>query len=337
MVRTLRTWATVVVALCFWLTASAGQDDRPTHRSALFPGSQVVLQDGDIILNTSPNILGALNGFYGFPRGRYAHAMVVVAHPDGGVLLLDFTDDEGFRARDASVLTGTNELALVRPRFPVQPDALWAAMKALESRPLSFDVDMQWPALDSNATYCVGFISQLFRLAGLPDPYPANTPRDVTESYMTHWAAQHLGLDLLRIVSPNRVLINEQFSIVARYRPQDALAALPRIVATAVTRKVEHYIEHDGLQQAPPGAGSRLLIGMASVGMLEQSLLAQMPEQRRAPLAQLLEYFSLVQTRVARHIRLHDEHPWTEQDIEQVAGLIADGYRDRYFIKSAAR
>ena len=327
-------WATCLVALFFWGSALADLNAPNQPRLDLFPGSSIILQDGDIILNTPSSILGALNSQYGFPRGRYAHAMVYVKGSNSAGVLLNYSD-EGLEVRQDIKLTLSNELALVRPKKAPLPNALLSAMKQLGSKNLSFDYDMRWPPIDSNTTYCAGFISQLFRLADMPDPFPPNSQDQVSENFMGQWAIENLGLDLKQTVSPNKILSLTDYELVAVYKPDDITGSRSRIVAGAVARKIQRYIENEGMQQKPPSIGSQFLIGMTNMGMMDRSILARMPEKRRKPLVHLLEFFSLVEARVKRHVYLHNDVTWKEQEIEEITQMVADQYRDRFFSKSS--
>lgn len=326
-------WVAYLAALFFWGSALADLNAPNQPKPDLFPGSSIVLQDGDIILNTSSSILGALNSQYGFPRGRYAHAMVYVKGSNSAGVLLNYSDD-GLEVQLDLKLTLSNELALVRPKKAPLPNVLLSAMKQLSSRELYFDYDMRWPPIESNTTYCAGFISQLFRLAGMPDPFPPNSQDEVSEGFMERWAIENLGFDIKQTVSPNKVLSLQDYELVAEYKPDDITGSPSRIVAGAVTQKIQRYIESEGMQQKPPSAGSRFLIGMANMGMMDRNILAQMPEKRRKPLAHLFEFFSLVEARVKRHIRLHDDVTWKEREIDEITQIVADQYRDRFFSKS---
>jgi len=334
MVGTMHKWAAFLAALFF--CGSVLADQRVLEQSGVhvFPGSSIAMRDGDIILNTSASILGALNSQYGFPRGRYSHAMVYVKGADAAGVLLNYEDD-GLEERQDFKLNLSNELALIRPRRAPPPDALIAAMKQLKARPLQFDYELRWPSLESNTTYCAGFISQLYRMAGLPDPFPPNGVDEVTERYMERWAMENLGFDIKQTVSPNKILTSTDYELVAVYIPEDIKSSVPRIIARTVTRKMQGYIEHDHMQPTPPGAGSQLLISMANLGMMDKNILAMMPEKRRKPLAHLFEFFSVVKARVERHLRLHNDVAWKEQDVEEITAVVADQYRDRFFTKSA--
>lgn len=335
MARPIHTWATCLVALFFLGSALADSGVPVPTEPTRFPGSNIALQDGDIILNTTYSILGALNSQYGFPRGRYSHVLVYVKGANTPGTLVNYTDD-GLELKPASKLVLSNELALVRPKKAPPPDALLAALKQLEARTLHFDYDMRWRDLGSDATYCAGFVSQLYRLAGMPDPYPPNSPDEVSRGYMERWAAENLGFDITQTVSPNKVLTVKDYQLVAVYTPANIEGSIPRIVARTVTRKVQGYIEEDHMQQLPPRAGSRFLIGLTGLGMMDKNILARMPEKRKQPLAQLLEFFSAVEARVERYVSLHDDVDWKEGNIEELAAVVSDQYRDRFFIKSAA-
>lgn len=326
-------WVTGLVTLFFLSVAFADSHVSPHAKSFIFPGSNHVLKNGDIILSNSYGLYSALNSHYGSPQGRYSHALVYMEDSQSGGVLLDFSG-HGLQelSPDLSIVP-TNEMALVRPRTAPAPGALSSALKQLKSRQLQFDYEMRWPALESSSTYCAGFVSQLFRLAALPDPFPPNEKGEAPDRFITQWARENLGLDLEQVVSPNKVLFLDSYELISEYKPRDLNASLPRIISRAAVRKVQDYLEQDGLMLLPPRAGSSFVIGLTNAGSFDGVTIAQLPEHRRASFLSLQEFTQKVIYRVTRHVRLHDETDWTEQDVEEVSRAVADQYRDSFFTK----
>lgn len=329
-------WAAALAALLFLFPAFAGANVLKQPGHFVFPGSDVVLQDGDIILTNSGGLFSALNKQYGFPRGPYSHASVYIEGSESGGVLVDFSTDGLIERSPDLGARRSVELALIRPKAAPSAGALAAALKQLKSRPLRFDYDMRWPDVGSNSTYCAGLISQLYRLAGMPDPFPPGNVNEIRRDFMAQWASKHLELDLAQIVSPNQVLAREGFELLAEYKPGDITAALPRIITAAVVQKVDDYLGKDGLGLQAPKSGSRFILGLVNSGVLDGVVLAHLPEKRREAFFALNEYVQKVRMRVERYIRIHDGTAWNEQDVVEVTRAVADQYRDIYFIRADA-
>ena len=324
-------WATGLAALFFFFPAFADSGVPRQPGQFVFPGSDYVLQDGDIILSNSGGLFSALNRQYGFPRGPYSHASLYIKDSKTGGVLIDFSGNGLIELSPDLGAYLSDELALIRPRIVPPAGALSAALKQLKSRPLQFDYDMRWPDVGSNSTYCVGVVSQLYRLAGMPDPFPPGNANEARAGFMSRWATEQLGLDLKDIVSPNRILSLEDFELLAEYKPDDLAASLPRIITMTAVQKVNDYLEKDGLSLQPPKSGSRFILNLANSGLLDGLPLSQIPEKRREAFITLNEFVEKVRMRTSRYLRHHDEIARNEQAVVEVTQAVADQYRDIFF------
>lgn len=324
-------WATGLVALFFFFPAFADPGVAGPPRQFVFPGSNIGLQNGDIILSNSGGLFSALNRQYGFPRGPYSHASVYIEDSKTGGVLVDFSGNGLIELSPDLSAQLSDELALIRPRIAPPAGALSAALRQLKSRPLQFDYDMRWPDVGSDATYCAGVVSQLYRLAGMPDPFPPGNANEARGGFMSHWATERLGLDLNGIVSPNRILSLGDFELLAEYKPADLAASLPRIITMTAVQKVNDYMEKDGLSLQPPKPGSRFILSLANTGLLDGLPLSQIPEKRRGTFITLNEFVEKVRMRTSRYLRHHDEIARNEQAVVEVTQAVADQYRDIYF------
>lgn len=324
-------WVAALVNLFLFFPSFADPGVAGPPRQFVFPGSNIALQDGDIILSNSGGLFSALNRQYGFPRGPYSHASVYIEDSKTGGVLIDFSGNGLIELSPDLRAQLSDELALIRPRIAPPAGALSAALKQLKSRPLQFDYDMRWPNVGSNATYCAGVVSQLYRLAGMPDPFPPGNADEARGGFMSRWATEQLGLDLNDIVSPNRILSLEDFVLLAEYKPTDLAPSLPRIITMAAVQKVNDYLEKDGLSLQPPRPGSRFILSLANAGLLDGLPLSQIPENRRGTFITLNEFVEKVRMRTSRYLRHHDEIARNEQAVVALTQAVADQYRDIFF------
>ena len=174
-----RHWIKALLLGAFFYCASAWAEEAQPNGPHPFPGTATTLQDGDIILNDSLNIVSSFNRQFGYPLGLYTHASIYIELPKEGGRIIGFNDAGIQVSKPDAMLRRNFRLALLRPRVKPPAGALAVAFQALSGRPLKFDYDMKWPSADSNTSYCAGFISQLYRLAGLAeiDPFPQPAPR----------------------------------------------------------------------------------------------------------------------------------------------------------------
>lgn len=326
--------AAVMAAFLFCVFAVAGAA-RAQNPAVTFPGSTVRLKDGDIILDTAPDLSNFLISDLGRPAGKYAHANVYVVIPGKGGRLVSF-DNEGVHITGVrKVFEDDYYLALVRPRHPPPPGRLAAALAILQRRPPAFDYALRWPRLDSDKTYCAGFVSQMYRLSGLPDPFPRSfTGRKEAGDA---WLADHLGIDPSKSVSPNAPLFLPQFKLVAQYQNPAKGIADEAAISAAIAGRIKDYLVKRHLTPVTPGLGDKLVLMLVNTGLFDASdipLDALRPRQRRAVLA-VVKFTFMVQSRVARTLYLNDDEDWSEKKIAALTDRVADAYRNSYFVKEA--
>ena len=327
--------AAVMAAFLFSVFAVAGAAHAQNPAAVTFPGSTVRLRDGDIILDTAPDVSNFLISDLGQPAGKYAHANVYVVIPGKGGRLVSF-DNEGIHITGLrKVFKDDYYLALVRPRHPPPPGRLAAALATLQHRPLTFDYALRWPGIDSNQTYCAGFVSQMYRLAGLSDPFPHSfTGRKEAGD---NWLAKHLGIDPSKSVSPSAALFVPRFKLVAQYRNPSKQIADKAAISAALAGKIKDYLTGRHLTPVTPGLGDKLVLMLVNTGLFDASdipLDALRPRQRQAVLA-VVKFTFMVESRVERTLYLNDDEDWSKKNIAALTDRVADAYRGSYFVTEA--
>ena len=323
--------ALVAAFSAIFLSNAAWADSATQKPAYVFPDTAIALQDGDIVLSDTPKLTSTLIRQLGNPTGPYSHAAVFIEFPDGTAKLVGYTD-HGIKEIDPIYLSEKGRLALVRPLVKPPMGALANSFVQLSKRPLVFDFDMRWPSVESNKTYCAGFISQLFRMSGPPENDPYKKPIDYKQEFWDNWALQQLGLTLSNIVSPNAVLADAHFKLLGEYQTQDMQQNIDLWLVETTFQTLMHFIEHDQLTIAPIKLGSRLALQLSRMGLMEEMDLLNMPEQRLKVFIPLWEYSEMVKARVNRLIFINEEQDWDETSVRALTKSVADYYRDRYFI-----
>ncbi len=226
-----------------------------------------------------------------------------------------------------------DHLALLRPMHPPPPGRLAAALATLQRRSLAFDYAMRWPGIDSEQTYCAGFVSQMYRLAGLPDPFPPSfagkkEPED-------DWVAEHLGIDPSISISPNAPLFLSEFKLVAQYGNTTKRVADKAAISAAIAGKIIDYAAKQHLVPVVSGLGDKLVLDLLSTGIFDADDIAVenlSPRQRAAVLA-IAKFSLMVDSRVGRTLYLNDDEDWSAEKITALTDRVADAYRDKYFVK----
>ncbi len=320
------------VSAAIFLCNTAQAESPAQNLVYFFPDTAVALQDGDIVLTDTPKLSSTLIRQLGNPTGPYSHAAVFIEFHDGTAKLVGYTD-HGIKEIDPSkYLSDKGRLALVRPLVKPPQNALAKAYLQLAKRPLVFDFDMRWPSLDSNKTYCAGFISQLFRMSGPPESDPYKNPIDYKQAFWDDWALHQLGLSLSNIVSPNAVLTDAHFKLLGEYQTQDKQQNIDHWIVETTFQTLMHYIEQDQLTIAPIKLGSRLALQLSKMGLMEDMDLLNMPEQRLKVFIPMWEYSEMVKARVNRLIFINEDQDWDEKSVRALTKSVADYYRDNYFV-----
>ena len=299
--------------------------------SPRLPDRSEHLQDGDVILTLSRSIVSSLMQVGGRPSGPFAHADVYVVTPEGGKIVT-FTD-EGLSIKTPEEFSKNSYLRAVvlRLKQPAQPGRLARALEILKKRNLQFDYKMRWPATDSTSTYCAGAISQLFRLAELPDPFPLSSAGKAGP-----WddrIKKLFDIDLTQTVSANAPLYLPDFYVVDDYRNNSTDAIHDFAIFQALIEKAGSYMFDQKLNPKACGFGDKILLGLAEMGItLEDIPIDKVsPKQRESVLA-TYEFALAVTKRVKRTLYLNQDREWTERDIAELTAAVADGYRDDYFL-----
>lgn len=324
-----------MAALLLWTALGGGAVAEPYR----FPGSDIVLRDGDILLSYFPSAINSFNRLFAVPRGPYAHALLYVESPDAAGRLIDYSA-AGLKVLDpAMVLDRAYRYALVRPRLVLPPGELSRRVADMRRRDqageLSFDFGFDWTLDDDGRYYCTEFISRLFRQAGAADPFP---PVFAAENdYWMNWVSSRMEMDFSRIVSPNAPLYLGDFELIAEYRQPLAPAARREIILDTIFLRIQHFVREQGMEPGPPSAGSRLLLGLADAGFFARGLVGGLPPRSRAIMLAVNEFVIRVQDRVEEQIWLQEEEHWLPEKVVELTKLISDAYRDRHFVSPARR
>jgi len=297
----------------------------------LFPGTNIALEDGDIIVSDTLSSIDVLNRAFGHPTGSYTHATLFLNLPDKGPQLLSFQASGLLTVDPAAFMARAYKMALVRLRTKPDPANIQRAFEKVSHRKLEFDFDMRWPAIDSSKTYCVGLISQIYRIAGLPDPFPFRAARP--DDFWSRWSHQTLDIDLSRIVSPNAVLAEKSFDVVGVYQNPAIHATNFIAIQNAVISRVEHYLDVEKRDFAAPGLGDLLVLQVAKLGLVDNApILARLPPEKQRIFVVFNDFMESVIKRTFRTMARDEDVVWSEKDVSDLAGSIADAYRDRFFV-----
>ncbi|MDD2719926.1 MAG: hypothetical protein PHH47_01290 [Gallionella sp.] len=298
-----------------------------------FPGSDIVLQDGDLLLYYNPTPLEGLNSLFGLPKGRYSHASVYVMLPKIGGRIVDFSARGLSEQAPAASLEQDYRIALVRPNDPPPVEHLATALSDIRKRVadghIKFDYLLRWTAEDDGRYYCTEFISRLFRNAQLPDPFPLQS--DSENNFWRGWVAENMDIDYSRIVSPNAPLHSPAFKLMAEYQRNDPAAQRQELELDTLLKQMEFYIKEQGRVPATPPLGSRLLVGMANAGFFTDQLIGGLPPKSRPILLVAHEFIVRVQERVERSVWLYEGEDWPPATIVNLTQRTADALRDKYF------
>jgi hypothetical protein len=336
--RTVRLFACLLIVLLPARIVWAGPGG-----PVVFPGTTEVLRVGDIVLVDTPSLRAALDREFGIPYGPYTHAMVYLDLPGEGGRLVDFST-RGFTEADAGEVLGrTFQGALLRSRQDAASKPLGAIYLEMRERyrrgAIYFDMDMRWTEKDDGSYYCAGFISHLFRKAGLEDPFPLApfVGRDefiFKKPHMVRWAAENIALDLTRIVSVNAPLFLSGYVVLGSFVSTDesmSFMGKEQVIITSVLHVVSDYFG-SGYSLREPSWGSRIVAGVMSLRDPQDLDLGRMPEKRRAAYLAAFEFMTRVHGRAVELVRSRAEKEnWSDADIAEVTRRVADHYRDDYF------
>lgn len=294
--------------------------------------AQYVPHDGDILLFHDTGPIDDVIAGLARPIGSYTHADVYIDSPNQGGLLVSFNKN-GVRVKKFTGISAplAYEIAVVRAVHPPRAGSFFQALTTLEQRHQVFDFGMRWPALESRQTYCAGFISQLYRLAGAPDPFPLSSVGRGDDS-LDQAILRILDFDLSAIVSPSAPLYSPDFTVVMHSINKSPGVLLRKAVAQVIVERIKHYVSVDGLVPLTSSLGDAVLLALADNGIAIGDLPIDKlsPRQRDAFMA-VYEFIQVTQERVLRTIYLHPDEVWDDATITEITESVADGYRDHYF------
>ena len=325
--RNVWVWGRAALAAAFFLLSSV-QDG--IARDWVFPGSRIPLQNGDIILVSDNSVSSEFIRQFGRPYGRYGHVALYMDVPDQGPQFvhlrwggIEFTAPEKFLNKPESLF------ALVRLTQPVPPEKLQHALADLQSRNLHFDYGMSWPDIHSDSAYCAGFVSLVYRMSGLPDPFPL--PEQAESPPWDATVQQIFTIDLRRTVSPNAVFLQKGFAPIATYAFQSENIKFRDNVRARIVKAVKGYFV-EGRHPKADSLGDLIYLHLDA---LEQAFdgvpLDFLPGQFKKAFLSLNEFSLRVQGRLLRTMSLDPSYIWTQDEIAALVDQIADGYRDDFF------
>ena len=321
-----------ILAIALFLFPAAGfAAERDVVSPVVFPGTTIALQEGDVVLSQTLSAADMLNQAFGYPTGPYTHVEIFLNVPGKGWKMVGFHASGVIYNEPKAYLARAYHLALVRPRSAPDAGRLTQALATLVKRNLTFDFNMQWPSVDSSSTYCVGLISQIYRLARLPDPFPFRHPRP--EDFWSRWSKHALGLDLSKIVSPNAVLSEPDFQLLAEYKSQDPALAKLATIESSIIEKLGDYLNDEKLQFAHPDVGDSLALKMARTGIFGDMLLSRLSPEKQNVFIVYSDFVESVEHRTIRQIRRYNDLPWDKSGVAELTNAIADAYRSKFFEK----
>lgn len=325
------------VLLAFFFGSVAWAAGQGIESAPVFPGTSIILEDGDVILNDGLGIISTFNKKFGHPEGPYTHASVFVVLPKAGGRVIGYNDEGIHISKPQGMFSRNYRLALLRPATKPPAGALADAYQALTQRPLKFDYNMAWPSIDSSQTYCVGFISQLFQIASPAMKDFFLPPKERPHDFWSEWTKQNLDFNLSQIASPNIFLSNPNFRLIAEYQSDDRGDLVNNWIRRVLIDKIEIFIRDARLDIAPPKLGSRLALFAARAGIIDGITFAQMPDSFQDKFISIYEFMVSVELRTKRTMRLNDDHTWDEKAISALTGEVADSFRNEFFISPKAR
>lgn len=308
----------------------------------VFPGSDIPLRDGDLLLHYSPRPLNSFNRIFALPRGAYSHASLYVALPGGDGKVVDFTSSGIHEYPAEVVLEHSYRMALVRPRQTPDKGKLAEALADMRSRfaagSIKFDYTMRWTAEDDGRYYCTEFVSRLYRRTGLPDPFPLlpRSHQDAKLNFWIAWVAGNMNMDFSLIVSPNTPLSLPDFRLMAEYRWDQPDAARRELILDTLFERIESYVRVEGLEPGTPPPGSRLLLGLADMGVISDGLLGNLAPRSRAIMLVVHEFIVRIQERVERAVWLNEGEDWPPETIAELTRNTADALKGGYFVPGRA-
>lgn len=296
-----------------------------------FPASGVELREGDILLAYSPTALSATIARFAEPQGVYSHTALFHVSPVDGPRIVEM-DSGGLVVVDpARFFRQFHRMALVRPVQEIDQAALSQSVEWLvsESRAgrVAFDFRMQWHVEADGHYLCNEMVSVAYLRAGLPDPFPAgHLPGD---GLWAGWVKDNTSLSLGHIVSPNALLQQPEFEVIAEIE-RDGDWQSREVVLDAALDRMRLYIEKQGYKPAGPGPGSKMIISLGRSGLFEGKLAALLQQLDVDAYYFIAEYLDRIYSRV-QHIRGHEV--WADERLRELTLAVCDAYRERFFRK----
>lgn len=299
-----------------------------------FPVSGVAMQEGDILLAYSPTALSAAIARYAEPQGDYSHTALFHVSPLDGPRIVEM-GSRGLESVDpAKFFKQFHRMALVRLARKFDEAALSQSVEQLfaEARAgrVAFDFKMAW-STDADGHYlCNEMVTIAYLRAGLPDPFPAASRRD--DSIWAGWVKQNTSFSLNRIVSPNALLQQPGFKVLAEIE-RDGNWPGREVVLDAALDRMRLYIEKQGLEPAGPGPGSRLLISIGRSGLFEDKLAVLLSRLDVNIYYFMTEYMERIDSRVRQIRRRSAGEVWSDERLRELTYAVCDAYRERFFRK----
>lgn len=299
-----------------------------------FPSSGIELQEGDILLAYSPTALSAAIARFAEPHGAYSHTALYHVSPVDGPRIVEMGSSGLEVVEPARFFRQFHRMALVRLKRKFDQAELSQTVEWLiaESRAgrVTFDFRMEWHVEADGHYLCDEMVSIVYRRAGLSDPFLAGYLSD--DSLWARWVKDNTSLSLSHVVSPNALLQQPEFEVVAEIE-RDGDWQSREVVLNAALDRMRLYIEKQGYEPTGPGPGSRMIISLGRSGLFEDKLAALLSRLDVDIYYFLTEYIDRVYSRVRQIRRQHEGEVWSDQRLTELTQAVCDAYRERFFRK----
>lgn len=295
-----------------------------------FPESGVELREGDILLAYFPTALSAAIARFSEPKGGYSHTAIFHVSPVDGPRIIEMGSGGLESVEPARFFKQFHRMALARLVEKFDESALFQSLEWLlaEARAgrVAFDFRMDWSTEADGHYLCNEMVSIAYLRAGLPNPFLAGNSRE--DTLWTVWVKDNTSLSLGHIVSPNALLQQPNFTVVAEIE-RDGNWRSREVVLNAALDRMRLYIEEQGLEPAGPGPGSRMIVSLGRSGLFEDKLAALLSRLDVELYYFLTEYIDRIYSRVQLS-RKRDEDR-SDRHLIELTQAVCDAYREYFF------
>jgi len=309
-----------------------------------FPGG-VALKPGDILLGRSYGTMGAIFANFGSLPGKYSHAALYYRDSSGCGRVINIRPLGMDICGVAEYFSRYNRLALVRYRQPLDEQKICqSAQRWFEiDRSARIKPDYRLNRYDHSELFCLELVSVIFTENGLPDPF-AKTYK-VIDNPAAAYIVRELKLDITEIPSPNSVLEEPAFKVIAEWlRPDYDIRE--EIMHNTLVETLAGYFT-DGYEVRNVRLGGRIKIKLLLTHFRFKRLFIA-TRRRFPPLPMALGMRSLgVGYMIYQHISCTKKtvrqaymHQPLEvcgvSEVQELTRRAADHYRDRFYMRKSS-